>query len=394
MISDAKAWRAVGAATAGVSVSIGLARFAYAPLLPVLIAAGWFSPGDAAYLGAANLAGYLIGAAFGRNAAARLGLRPVARGMMLAVTLSLAGCAWPFPFSWFFLCRLVSGVGGGALMVLGAPAALSLMAPERRGLAAGVIFTGVGVGIAFSGTVLPLLLRLGLTPSWLALAAVSLVLTLLVWRGWPATLPPIPAGAIAPPSPRLRALYLSYGLCAFGLVPHMVFLVDYAVRGLGQGIDAGAGDWILFGIGAACGPVLAGRLADRVGFGAALRLLMLADAVFVAALAWVSSTWLLAASALLVGATVPAVSAVALGRVHELAGTDPRARLAGWSRATIAWALGQAVAAYGFAFIYARTGHYGLMFTLAAAAIGVAFLIEAASAMRADTDTVRETAAR
>lgn len=382
MDNELTPWRAVGAATAANLVSIGLARFAYAPLLPVLIAAGWFSPGDAAYLGAANLAGYLLGAAFGRVAAARLGLRPVLRGMMLAVAVSLAACAGPFPFGWFFVWRLVSGIGGGALMVLAAPAALRLVPHARRGLAAGLIFTGVGLGIAISGTLLPLLLRAGLTQSWLGLAAVSLVLTVLVWRAWPEALPPVPAGPVTPPSPRLRALYISYGLCAFGLVPHMVFLVDYAVRGLGQSIDAGAGNWVLFGIGASCGPVLAGRLADRVGFAAALRLIMLVDTVFVAALTVSGSALLLAGSALVVGATVPAVSAVALGRVHELAGGDPRTRQSGWSRATIAWAVGQAAAAYAFSFVYARTGQYGVLFGVAAAALASAFLIDAAMAVR------------
>jgi predicted MFS family arabinose efflux permease len=277
----------------------------------------------------------------------------------------------------------VSGIAGGTIMVLGAPSALSLVPQNRRGLAAGVIFTGVGVGIAFSGTVLPLLLRLGLTASWLTLAAVAFLLTALVWRAWPAALPPVPPGPVTPPSPRLRAFTLSYGLCAFGLVPHMVFLVDFAVRGLGQSIDAGAGDWILFGIGASCGPVLAGRLADRLGFATVFRLVLALDAILIVALTWAPSIVLLAGSSLLVGATVSAVSAVAIGRVHELAGSDPRARVAGWSRATMAWAVGQAVAAYGFAFIYARTGHYRLLFGLAAASIVLALAVDAAAAWRA-----------
>ena len=382
MSSAVNPWRAVAAATAANSVAIGLARFAYAPLLPALIAAGWFSPGDAAYLGAANLAGYLLGAAFGRDIAARLGLRPVLRGMMIAVTLSLAGCAGPFPFAWFFVCRLVSGVAGGALMVLGAPAALALVPADRRGLAAGLIFTGVGLGIAFSGTLLPVLLGVGLTISWLSLAAIALLLTAAVWREWPVAMPPVPPGLAASPSARLWAFYVCYGLSAFGLVPHMVFLVDFAVRGLGQSMAAGAGQWVLFGIGAVCGPVLAGRLADRLSFAPVFRLVMGVDAICVVALSVAPGVWLLAVSALLVGATVSAISAVAIGRVHELAGPDPRARVAGWSRATIAWALGQAAAAYGFAFIYARTGHYGLLFGLAAGAILLALVVDCVAGTR------------
>ena len=58
-----------------VLVGIGLARFAYTPLIPALIAAQWFTAAEAAYLGAANLAGYLAGALLGAGD----GARPVPR---------------------------------------------------------------------------------------------------------------------------------------------------------------------------------------------------------------------------------------------------------------------------------------------------------------------------
>ena len=59
-LSDSR--RALLAGLAASLVGVGLARFAYTPLIPALIAVGWFSPADAAYLGAANLIGYLAGA--------------------------------------------------------------------------------------------------------------------------------------------------------------------------------------------------------------------------------------------------------------------------------------------------------------------------------------------
>jgi hypothetical protein len=55
-------WRATASALCAILVGIGLARFAYTPLIPALVEAGWFTPAEAAYLGAANLAGYLAGA--------------------------------------------------------------------------------------------------------------------------------------------------------------------------------------------------------------------------------------------------------------------------------------------------------------------------------------------
>ena len=56
------AWRATLSGLSATLVGIGLARFAYTPLIPALIAARWFDPAQAVYLGAANLAGYLAGA--------------------------------------------------------------------------------------------------------------------------------------------------------------------------------------------------------------------------------------------------------------------------------------------------------------------------------------------
>src|ERR1700682_2957443 len=65
-------------------VGLGLARFAYTPLIPALIAAKWFSPADAVYLGAANLAGYLAGALVARQLGARLGSVRTLRAMMVS----------------------------------------------------------------------------------------------------------------------------------------------------------------------------------------------------------------------------------------------------------------------------------------------------------------------
>src|SRR5215207_7251621 len=49
-------WHATASALCAILVGIGLARFAYTPLIPALVEAGWFTPAQAAYLGAANLA--------------------------------------------------------------------------------------------------------------------------------------------------------------------------------------------------------------------------------------------------------------------------------------------------------------------------------------------------
>ncbi len=166
--------RAVFAGLCACLVGLGLARFAYTPLIPAVIAAGWFVPADAAYLGAANFAGYLLGAAGGRWLAARLPVVAVLRAMMLLSAASFIASAWPISFLWFFVWRFAAGVAGGSLMVLGPTLALSQVPAARRGMAGGIIFTGVGLGIIASGTLVPLLIDSGLRETWIGLGLLSL----------------------------------------------------------------------------------------------------------------------------------------------------------------------------------------------------------------------------
>jgi predicted MFS family arabinose efflux permease len=376
---------ALAAGLAASLVGIGLSRFAYTPLVPALISAGWFTPADTAYLGAANLAGYLAGALAARHLVAHMPARGVLRAMLIMATASFFASAEPPGFAWFLIWRLASGVAGGALMVLAAPAVLACLPPHRHGLASGVIFSGVGLGIVASGTLVPWLLYLGLVETWCGLGAVALLLSVLTWSGWPVTVPQPAAPAVtvrAPAPAALKALYVAYALNAVGLVPHMVFLVDFVARGLGRGLAAGAHDWVLFGVGATAGPVLAGWLADRIGFGPALRVALALQILGIAVPAMTGDGIVLAVSCLVVGACVPGIVPLALGRTQALvAGTD--ARRAAWSTATTAFALGQAGAAYGMSFLFAYSGRHAPLFAVGAGAVALALVIDLAVARSA-----------
>ncbi len=370
------AWRAALSASCASLVGIGLARFAYTPLLPAIVEGGWFAPEAAAYLGAANLAGYLAGALLARPMASAIAAPVLLRGLMILAAIAFLACSLPISLAWFFAWRLLSGVAGGGLMVLAATTVLPHVPPGRRGLASGAIFAGVGVGIAVSGTLVPLLLRGGLAIAWTGLGALCIALTLVAWAGWPSGDAPTAAARhhTRPHAPaRLVALYAGYGLNAVGLVPHMIFFVDFVARGLGRGLDAGAQCWVLFGLGAVAGPLAAGRLADAIGFGPALRISFMTQAVLVLLPVLNHGALCLAASSIAVGAFVPGIVTLALGRIHELLPRDADAQRSAWSKATTAFAVMQAAGAYGMTFVFGRSGgSYELLFTLGSIAMTMA----------------------
>lgn len=367
-------------------VAIGLARFAYTPLIPLLIQARWFSAGDAVYLGAANFFGYFVGALGGRGLAARCGRRATLRAMMLLASASFLACAWPLSLGWFFVWRFLSGLAGAVVMVLVAQTILPLVSVERHGMASGAIFMGIGAGIVVSGTLLPPLLGLGLAACWMGLAVLSGILTLLTWRAWPshgtaAAPAAVPARtAPAPASVAVRLLYLEYAAVAAGLVPAAMFLVDFVARGLHQGAALGARYWILYGMGAAAGPLLYGLAADRIGFGRALRLGLLLSSLASLLLGEWPHPAALAAASLLLGAFTPGVVTLVIGRLHELLAHDHQAQHAAWSRSTTMFALSQALSGYGLSWLFARGGGYRALFFVGAAAFALALLADIAVA--------------
>lgn len=343
---------------AGMVVGLGLARFAYTPLLPALISAGWFSPGGAAAQGAANLAGYLGGAALAWPLARRLPLRPVLRGAMLLAALSLAACAAHPPPLAFALARALAGAAGGIIMVLGPPSVIAAVPAALRGRVGGVVFAGVGSGIAGSALAVPPLLAHGLAVTWIALGMAALLLALLAWPLWPPAPPTTPAPAQR--APGLARLVAGYAVNGAAIAPHMLMLADFIARGLGAGISAGALGFAVYGMGAIAGPLLGGLAADRFGFRRTLPAALAIQAVAIAAPALFPSLPVAVASGLVVGAFTPGIPPLVLGRAVELAG--PEAARRAWPGATIGYGIFQAGGAWAVAGAFTLTGLYWPLF--------------------------------
>jgi len=342
-------------------VGVGLQRFAYAPLLPAMVQAEWLSAGGAGALAAANFTGYLAGAALAPTVGRALGLRRALRTAIVLAAGCFALCAWPGGLVWFLPWRTLAGIAGGVLMVLAGPAVQSAVAPGSRGLAAGVMFAGVGLGIAAAATIVPALLPVGLPAAWLTLAAVASALAVLSWPRWPDV--PSPRRMRLPrlrggPTGRLVAAYALGGVAA---TPHMGWWPDFIARGLGQGTGAGSAYWLLYGVAAACGPALCGRIADRTGVARAYFAGTVAQAVAVALPLASQQVPALVLSTALAGATTVGLTALALSRAFELAG----AAMPGiWRISTVGWAAAQTATGFVLAWLYTATGSHLPLFAV------------------------------
>lgn len=366
---------AIAVGTTATLAAVGLARLAYTPLLPAVIHQGWFHSSQAVYLGAANLLGYLLGALLAVRLSERFDSRKLLGISFAAIALSFILCALPAAFSWFFIWRFISGFAGGLLMVVGPSVALTAIPPERRGAVGSFVFTGIGMGAILSASLIPMLLRFNLTAAWLVLGLLTLLAGLLADWGLrriackqaPATKPPeanlpVPALGFA-----ALLVVLAYGFDAAGFIPHTVFWVDFLDRENALGTAAASFQWLLFGIGAIIGPLLAGFLGKRFGWHRSLALGFFIKAVAIAIpLISITLFWR-SASSLIVGIMVTGLVTLTSGRVMELVGPIAYKRV--WGIGAVSFSSAQAASGYGMSALYGVLGSYLPLF-----AIGSLFL--------------------
>ncbi len=133
----------------------GFGRMSYSVLLPYMkdgLALNYTQLGSIA---TGNFIGYLCLAIIGGFLAARFGVRRVVfiSLLIIGVSLFLTGLSNSFVFAFFM--RLITGAGNGGsyVPIMALPAAWFVM--RNRGLATGIVSGGIGVGLFFSGIILP-----------------------------------------------------------------------------------------------------------------------------------------------------------------------------------------------------------------------------------------------
>ncbi|MDV2080795.1 YbfB/YjiJ family MFS transporter [Marinobacter xestospongiae] len=326
------------------AVAMGIGRFAFTPLLPLMLRDSLLDPTLGSQWATANYLGYLVGAL----TAARW-RHHLAQGLTTGL-VGIAGLtlltAWPaltsLPVTGLLL-RFSCGVLSAWVLVCASSWCLEQLTAQGSAAKAGMIYSGVGAGIAVTGTITWLGGPLAASTLWLVLGAMAMLGALLVMgRLGPTNNTHTRSDQTVPthdqPEPRHHwGLILCYSLAGFGYILPATYLPAMGQTLTDNALLFGL-SWPLFGLAAMVSVVIVTRWlsawSDRQRWALAQALLAAGTVVPVL---WPSLS-ALAVSALLVGGTFMVITMAGLQLARSLAPANPTALLA---RMTAGFALGQ-----------------------------------------------------
>ena len=275
-LSATQALHIAWAGMAALAVAMGIGRFAFTPLLPMMLHDGVVDIAAGSWLATANYFGYLVGALLfmslpwlGRRWGPMPGHALLVRGGLVATVVLTAGLVLPWPLLWPTL-RFGAGVASalvflgttnwcmGRLMELGQPAL------------GGLVFCGPGLGIVLTGVPASAMVAAGWTAAagWAVFAVLAIGISAAVWPSFHSRVgagAPQAAGALAMAAPGPLAqrslLALAYGLAGFGYIITATFLPVIARAALPPGSVWPDLFWPLFGVGVALGALLSTRIS-------------------------------------------------------------------------------------------------------------------------------------
>ena len=354
------------------AAAMGVGRFVYTPILPVMVASLGLSKSTAGLIASSNYAGYLIGAL--------LAATPIIKGSRrgwflggLAVSAATTGLmAVSDSLALFLVLRFVGGVASAFVLVYSSALVLDRLARAGRAGLASVHFAGVGLGIAGSAALMAVMVAggAGWQALWWASAAVTVVAVLAVAFLIPErkTAPSTPVKRDGGRNPGLAILIAAYGLYGFGYVITATFLVAI-VRDAPDIAPLEPAIWMVVGLAAAPSVAVWSAVARRIGDLAAFATACLVEALAVIVSVTILTPPAILLSAILFGGTFIGIVALGISAGRRLSSGDGERMLA---LMTASFGLGQIVGPAFAGALFDATGSFLIPSAAASAALVVA----------------------
>ncbi|MSQ57178.1 MAG: YbfB/YjiJ family MFS transporter [Limnohabitans sp.] len=374
-----QAWQVITSGICGLILTIGLARFAYTPLLPAMQLQTGLSDSGAGALAAINYAGYMTGVLIASwMDDEKWRHRFYEWGMWLAV-FSTATMSITDSMPVWFVSRYVGGLCGATGMLLGSGLVLGWLMRQGHRPELGVYFMGIGLGVvvtAFGAWGLAQIFPLW-SEQWMAFAVVGLVFLFPAWI-WRAPVPPVVTHKnntnIAGSKRWLFLMFVSYFAAGWGFVVHATFTVAMVER-IPQLQGFGSIAWGLVGVAAIPAVFVWDLIARQVGDTRALLLAFGFQIIAVVLPAISDSLTASLLSALGYGATFIGLVSLTLTLAGRRAPANPGKAMA---RLTLAYGLAQMVAPVVTGYLTQSTGsfHLALWVTAMVMTLGLLLLMQ------------------
>ena len=372
------------------ATAMGIGRFAFTPLLPMMLADGVVDLPGASWLASANYLGYLVGAllcTFQPLIWSRfISLPPVLattwlRGGLVATCVLTLGMALQLPALWPWL-RFAAGVASAFVFVFTSGWCLARLGERQAGHLGGIMYTGPGAGIALSGVLASGMVALHwkAAAGWLIFGVLACVLTAITWRTFSMKLDiKLPSAALATADSAASGLAAQPARASFASRWHMFWLaIAYGLDGLGYIITAtflpviarqvmpGSAwldlFWPLFGLAVIVGAWLSTRISLKGDLRYVLAACYIMQAIGVILTVWLPTPLGFALGSLLLGMPFTAITFFAMQEVRRL---KPHSASSYMGLLTAVYGMGQIAGPPLAAWLLSRSATVGQGFNLA-----------------------------
>ena len=361
-------------------LTMGVARFSYTPLLPVMMDQTFLNNFSGGWLATINYIGYMSGALIAASISDLKLKDTLYRIGLIVAVLSTIGMALAENYILWAIMRFLAGLSSAAGLLIGSGLILNWMIKSGHRAELGIHFGGLGLGIAVSAALAIIMKdQFNWAQQWQAFAALGVLLAIPAWLWLPkpdASSTSATNKALRDTPPRrnwMLMLYAAYFCAGFGYVISATFLVAIVdnqpdLKGNGSYV------WLLTGLAATPACVIWDKIARRLGELKALLLAYGLNIIGIIIPVFTSSLMGVALSGVLFGATFIGIVSLMLTMVGKFFPTKPAKPM---GKLTLSYGVAQIIAPALSGMMAQATGNYNMPLIMAAVvmAIGMVLLI-------------------
>jgi predicted MFS family arabinose efflux permease len=249
-------------ATLALAIAMGIGRFAFTPLLPLMQDDNLLNIEQGGILATVHFVGYLLGALF--TAKIPASPRFTFRLSLLVIAVATIGMGITSNFTLWIIFRFFTGAFSAVVLVFVSNFYVKRLAEMKQPEKQGWVFSGVGLGIVVAGlgTLLIMVNEIGSSASWQILGATSLLVAIVICINIGSEIPiehKTVTHAEAPKSKLWWSLIIPYGALGIGYIIPATYLPLMAKEVISSPIVFGWA-WPIFGMAALLSTLFSGAL--------------------------------------------------------------------------------------------------------------------------------------